>query len=399
MRKTLSGSPLKGIGPMGLIGLMSLMSLMGCSNDSEDELQPMYPTDPTVEAVEVAEVKGYVIGYEEMMARTRAEGTWTLPSGYTVYSDTEKPISVFFTQTTGEPVGGYEEEFFFVSSGKWRVSKTDLAQADYYLYGYVPHEKYIDASVTAPSGEGKTFADGATLTLSNLPSVTQSDICVIIGATNGKDDYKDDTEYTISSLQRGDFKYAAETTGESSTGANRVYLLFDHIYSAVTFQMRVHGDYDALRHIRLKELRLQTSNNADQITKSKTDVAVELTKTDDGREPITSVTFTPAGDEEIDGAVYKAAEGELGELLTTSYKPHQSHFMPEGVKKLILTSVYDVYDTKGNLIREGCTAKNTLVLSNLFSLQESFLRGRRYIINLTIQPTYLYVLSEPDLLN
>ena len=68
-----------------------------------------------------------------------------------------------------------------------------------------------------------------------------------------------------------------------------------------------------------------------------------------------------------------------------------------GVDKLILTSVYDVYDTKGNLVRENCKATNTLVLSDLFSEQDVSRRGCRYNVSLTIQPTYLYVMSDPDL--
>ena len=71
--------------------------------------------------------------------------------------------------------------------------------------------------------------------------------------------------------------------------------------------------------------------------------------------------------------------------------------MPFGVTKIKLISTYDVYDKKGNLTRQNCTATNTINISNLFSGQTETLRGRRYTINLTINPTYLYMLSEPDL--
>ena len=86
-----------------------------------------------------------------------------------------------------------------------------------------------------------------------------------------------------------------------------------------------------------------------------------------------------------------------GVTLTTSYGEYMGHFMPQGVDKLKLTSVYDVYDKKGNLIRESCMATNTLILKELFSEQNESRRGCRYTIKMTIQPTYLYVLSEPDL--
>ena len=80
--------------------------------------------------------------------------------------------------------------------------------------------------------------------------------------------------------------------------------------------------------------------------------------------------------------------------------------MPNGVSKLILTSTYDVYDTNitpehpdGNLVRKDCSATNTLVLSDLFSEQTESKRGWRYKVDLTITPTYLYVMSDPDLDN
>ena len=72
--------------------------------------------------------------------------------------------------------------------------------------------------------------------------------------------------------------------------------------------------------------------------------------------------------------------------------------MPEGVTSLIVTSRYDVYDTKNNLIRQNCEATNAIPLS-LFPHQEQFSRGTRYTVNMTIEPTYLYMLSEPDLDN
>ena len=72
--------------------------------------------------------------------------------------------------------------------------------------------------------------------------------------------------------------------------------------------------------------------------------------------------------------------------------------MPNDITSLIVTSKYDVYDTNNNLIRKGCEATNTIPLS-LFAHQDEFSRGTRYTVNMTIEPTYLYMLSEPDLDN
>lgn len=58
---------------------------------------------------------------------------------------------------------------------------------------------------------------------------------------------------------------------------------------------------------------------------------------------------------------------------------------------LYLVSTYDVYDKKGNLTRENCTATNKLPSSKTnigIGVQDS--------ITLTVNPSYLYVLSDPD---
>ena len=84
-----------------------------------------------------------------------------------------------------------------------------------------------------------------------------------------------------------------------------------------------------------------------------------------------------------------------------------SHFIPLDVTTLILTSTYDVYDKnatsehpEGNLVRKDCKATNTIPLSALIGEHfEGLRRGYKYVISMTIKPTYLYVLSEPDLNN
>jgi hypothetical protein len=120
---------------------------------------------------------------------------------------------------------------------------------------------------------------------------------------------------------------------------------------------------------------------------------ITLTANSEGNDPITNVQFTPYGTETEAGSVFTS---ETGHELNEGYQEFTGHFMPQGVTDVILESIYDVYDKKGNLVRLGCTATNKLNLS-MFSQQTEALRGRRYTINLTINPTYLYVLSEPDL--
>lgn len=397
-----------------LIFILSLPVFTSCSSDSDEDEMVKGP-----EPMEI-EVQGYVSWFEEEIAKTRAVSperaygattrAWTPPAGYTMYEDEERSICAFFTQDHDVPVGGYEEEYFFKSSGKWRVSKTDLEAETYYLYGYAPYERSADpATVEVLEGVGKTFADGAVLKLKNLSAISPADVCVVIGAKNGYDNgYTDSGDYTITGLKPGDFAYTARTTGESGTGGNYVFLLFDHLYAAINVNMQVHADYAALRTIKLKELRLQAVAGSDYIT-HKTDIDVTLTKTTDGTTPIAKdgsgndlITYTPtasAGDVVADTLLFQSKEGvELKVNEFIDGMPYKGYFMPKDVTKLILISVYDVYDTQGCLTRENCRVKNTLELSH-YSGQSVAKRGYRYTVNLTIKPTYLYVMSDPDLDN
>lgn len=371
---------------LGLIGLtISLMGLWSCSSDDTAE--------PKTEKSTEVQLMSYVAGYQEVSRANRAgeAGTtraWTPPTGFSLYQlGSDQSISVFFTQ----PAAAGEERFFFTSAGQWKVSGEDLDPGDYYLYGYVPHDKSITTTVSVLPGVGKTFADGAVLTMTNVPTVSPADICVLVAAKNGKADYKADADYSVTGLQPGDFLYAASGDG------NYVYLLFDHLFSALRVQMRVQGDYADLRTIKLKGLRLQACVDSTP-TKKKTNITVTLNKTTDGTSPISNVVFTtPTGTEVSDGGVI--VDSEQGIELTKDYQPFQSHFMPAGVTKLNIISTYDVYDRKGNLIRLNDEAINTIDINELFTGQTEALRGRRYTVNLTINPTYLYMLSDPDLDN
>ena len=373
------------MGRRGLIGLMGLMGLglMGCSSSDE-------AATPVAEATTV-ELQSYVTEYEEAVRANEANEAnranepsrraWTQPEGYLLYGDAEASIGVFFTQGTTSG----NEEYFYKSSGHWRASQDEIAAGTYYLYGYVPHDLSITSVVSTLDGSD-TYADGAVLTLTNVPTVSKADVCVVIAAKNGASANED---YSTEGLKRGNFEYVA-------TGSNNfVYLLFDHLFSALRVRMRVQGDYNDLRTIKLKELRMQTSGAGDEPTKKKTQITVTLNKTTDGADPVGSVEFTPdATSGNSDGAV---VDWNDGITLASDYQEFQGHLMPFGVTKIELISTYDVYDKKGNLIRENCTATNTIDIANLFSGQTETLRGRRYTINLTINPTYLYMLSEPDL--
>lgn len=385
-----------------LLFIISLMGLYGCSSSSEEMM-------PETKSSVPVEVMGCVAGFEDVAKGTRGWIPPYLPNDnenrYGFFDNPDQSISVFFTQDGVAP----EEEFFFKSSGKWRVSKTDLEAKDYFLYGYAPHpsDNSVIASISssATPGDNSSYSSGAVLTLQYLPAITPNDFCVVIGAKNGYGNgYTASGDYEITGLKRGDFTYTATTTGEGGDNQNYAYLLFDHLYAALRVRMTVHPEYAALRTIKLRKLYLSTSD-ASGTTKKYTTASITLQKTTDGSNPIQSVVFTPTGDELAEDSIFIDPSG-MTIPSNNEYSEYISHFMPLGITTLRLTSVYDVYDKnvtlehpEGNLVRKDCKATNTIVLRNQFSGQNEASRGLRYNINLTIRPTYLYVMSDPDLNN
>ena len=321
------------------------------------------------------------------------------PAGYYPYSSltgmfegqadlTDNTIDIFFTKDGNEPSEGR----FFYHSGKWH-SSVEITSADtYYLYGFIPHIGSVTSTISSSStpDDNSAYSNGAVLTISNLPAVTTNDVCVVVGAHNGYEDYDPDNDYSVTGLQTGHFDYV--TTGGSN---NYVFLLFDHLYSAMRFRLKVDETYNALRTIKLKKLELMPYNGSDAVKKKMT-VTVTLAKKDDSSSPITSITYTPTGDYDSEGVLF---ENVSGTTLTTTYTDYKGCFAPTGSNKFLLRSTYDVYDKQGNITRSNCTADNVLDVPKLFIPELIVQRGKMYTVNLTVQPSYLYVLSDPDLDN
>ena len=361
--------------------LLGLLLLAGCSQEEGPD------------NMAVVEIASYVTHFDEPDMQTRSGDAltraWEIPSGFMAYEDGDQPIAIAFTQDGQSPQMGN----FFKSSGKWRTNLSEIAVGNYYLYGYIPNMAGIKFTADGADGAdetNRTYSSGAIMTLGDVPSVMPNDLCVVIGAKDGTDAEHDN------GLRRGDFTYNAKAISGGNDGGNFVFLLFDHLYAALRIRMKVDADYAALRTIKLKSLQLSTQAG-ETTTKQKTDITISLQAKDDGTSPIQSITYTPKVDADNEGIEFWSSTA--GVALTTDYQPFVGHFMPNGVSTLRLTSVYDVYDTKGNLIRKSCKATNTMVLKDVFSGQTETQRGKRYTINMTIQPTYLYMLSEPDLDN
>lgn len=400
--------------PLRLLGLLGLMGLVGCSEESEQENRPTVTFE--------AQSSATAFEQEDDHAESRPFGWttrgWTPPSGYYLYDDPSdnvdnnndiyslfkeqnnlfyKSIDVFFTRDGKEPMHGTFS--YKTSESKWRLDMDIEETGAYYVYGYIPKEVADNAIISGNS----SFSEGAKLTISGINSITHSDVCVIVGAKDGTNE-NTATSSTGEILKTGDFKVNAQRAqvGSNNTDShNYIYLLFDHLYSALAFNFKIDPVYNALRTIKVRKLELIGYNDDETKIKARYNVEVKLKGNSAGVSPIEQVTFEPdptSGDLSFE-PIYEANDDGI-ELDPDTPTAFLGCFVPGQNTKFILRTTYDVYDKNngGNLIRYGCEAENVINLYGLFNIVGS-LRGQMFKVTIKVIPTYLYVLSEPDMDN
>ena len=283
------------------------------------------------------------------------------------------PINLFLVD--GETQKQEKQGSARYNGSEWRISgftNEDIGTSHTYsLYGFAPAEA-IGSLLTVG-------AENTTLTLTGLPAVNAKDVCFIVGLqrTENQDTPKgswDDYE--------GNFSF---TTGSTAETKNLLYLLMDHVYASVCFTMAIDEEYAALRSIKIKKMELRSTQNT-------TTATITLTPNNTGADPVQSVTYSSATGSSCSATFFESKVGdELTTFDTDKAKEYTCCFLPGLSNALTLVTTYDVYDRKGNKIDER-TASNKLPALTA-------LRGDRVTINLTVAPTYLGVLSDPDLDN
>ncbi len=256
------------------------------------------------------------------------------------------------------------EEQIIRYTTKWRANFEVVPDKTYTVYGYMPKTGDMASELT------KSTADAATLTVTGIKPVTTDDVCIITGV-----------EDTDDGLQEGRFSwYWPISEGEEE--AYKIHILMDHLYAAAQFHLKVDAEYAMLRTIKLKTMTLSTNKGGVNAT-------VTLTHNETGASPISDVTYSASGSND---AVVIFNDDEGTALDKTMPLVINAYFAPTLSSNLTLVSTYDVYDRKGNLICQNSTATNKLPDLDAY-------RGQRVQVNLTVNPSYVYVLSEEDLDN
>lgn len=331
------------------VGLMTVITLLlqGCSQDATSPDQQQPGTSMQLSGV------------------TRSGSTETV---------TDAHIRVFLA--SGNTVT--EGLFTYNNQEEWNSTVKVVAGNTYHVYGYMPSDIADSYNVTA----------GGTMTLNGLKAVSDQDVCVLVGIQRVT------SSTAEKNVVEGNYTYAA---GEE--GTNYAYVLMDHLYASLKASFSVNADYAALRQIYLKKVTLISNY-------SKVDAVITFT---DGSgltgTNVTMTKVTPATEGSATAILPNIDSGKTGTRLLTSAIGScdvSFYFAPLlfGIDDQVkVKSTYDVYDMKGNLVRSDCTAENNLKFSKIFGSDVTITRGNQYQLKMTVNPTYLYMLSEPDLDN
>ena len=344
-----------------LLSALSALAFLvvGCS-DADDGVTP-----PVIESVGEPLQVSHFTRYGVMEDGTTDYDNMTMwLFAIPTNNDTEKPQSGIVSYN------GISDDDGSLS---WNSSIYVKNSTIYELYGFIP--SYIADS---DSGISENGAASAKLTLKGLKSLANEDVCIITGAVNGAPDNLTPTD----KLYRGFYEY------QPLYGGIRygVRLLADHIYASLKFGIFIDGEYHDRRTIKLKKMEV-TSNQKAQVN-----AVITLNKVAGTDVPFTTFTTTPVEtSDKASQVIFEDAEGQ--DLMTMTSVPISPIYFGEWLKNdLYLVSTYDVYDKKGNLTRENCTATNKLPSAKTNGLGI----GKQDSITLTVNPSYLYVLSDPD---
>lgn len=333
-----------------------------------------------------------------------SNGSSTLPTnariqGFLVTSPDTDPLTPIITSpfsfttdnTSNPPVRSWSSHITI-----------DNPDQTYCLYGFMPSE--VASGVTIAHLQGSIdYAQGAKLTINGINAVTPNDVCVIVGVKGYTKQNESDPLPSITNdglamnTRLGKFDIFDKDNNPPSED-NYAYLLVDHIFCGLEFKMKIDPTYFNLRTIKIKKVGLKSvSTDNSQIVKT---VNVDVTLVaQDGGNPLSTevgggIVYTPVisvnPEDNVPTTIWEADEGLP--LDPTTPKSFQGCFAPAYSQKFVLETTYDVWDKKNNVIRKDAVAQNTFTLPYQYRKA-----GMKYSYEIMVKPTYLYMLSEPDL--
>ena len=355
-----------------LLGLVGILLLAGCR---EDSIEPAENEGSKESTMELMALSTSFLDIQRMDTRADypdpASGYVPFNTLYPTTTPINRTIGVFMTPVKTTSVGN----FIYEEGNIWKSTISVIQDQTYYIYGFMPREGVdnVNAHISPlpganTSGEDAGYAEGAVLTIQNYNALTPADVCVIVGVRKADDTETRETG-PLSAVPVGQFEYVGGPKGKNS-----IFVLLNHIYAGV-------------------------ANNITELV----NLNVTITANNTSSDPITSISYTPVGSPASSSTItlfpFEGGPEEV-ELQETSPESFLGCFVPNSCNDFVLRTTYDVYDNNvpQNLIRKGCVAENQ-INSHQITNMENMQAGDIITLDLLVKPTYLYMLSEPDLNN
>ena len=367
-----------------LLCLMSGLLLEACSSDSASDSRPDNSSSERTVRLS-AGARQYHVDEAEMASAPGLTRTVYPGTDWTPITPTDNML-VFVTKEKDSPTASdVLSRIFYSTTSGWQsnITITDAGPDNHYLiYGFMP----IDAENVNISS-ATNYNAGATMTIKGLKVLTQTDPCVIVGVGRQQEITSDVT------LKWGTFDFTFKT---GTDVIDYMSILLDHIYSRYHFQVKIDADYAQLRTIKITKMTLEALSNDGTQTVGTVNATVNIQTNTTNTNPISSVTFTRnTGTRSV--TFFENTTTPLS--LTTSYQDAGFCLAPGDQHWFRLTTVYEVYNRDNKHIRTN-TATNTFDTANFKEHKITNTNpGLDHTIQIIVNPTYLYVLSDSDLDN
>lgn len=325
--------------------------------------------------------------------------TRALQGNYTEFTVNQQVLSTNAVAFDSDDERVEEEDisgiFAPVSTG-WRSTVEVKPSYKYNLYSY----SRIMPTATAP-----VFNYGSessvSLTFTGLDIITENDPLVGIAAAAAAVPDNQSGQYPVlNNLNRGKFSIGMVPSSELEGSTFKAFLALDHLYSKATISFCVAAKYNGLREIHIKDVQIKVDHNTlsgSHVYRFYTQ-QFELEKDNNNKYVING---NPASIDLFDGptATAQPEEGDDFIALTTQYQEFgYYYFLPlSPTPSMYLEVTYDILDLQNNTVRRNQTARNGNLFQSISDNGGKATAGRNYNVNITVDPTYVFQLSDGDL--
>ena len=370
-----------------LLCLMSGLLLEACSSDSTSDSRPDNSSSERTVRLS-AGARQYHVDEAEMASALGLTRTVYPGTDWTTITPSDNML-VFVAKDKENPSpSDVLSRLFYSMTTDWQsnITITDAGPDNNYLiYGFMPIDaENVSISLLSPNTNYKA---GATMSIKGLKVLTQTDPCVIVGVG------KQETSTPDVTLKWGTFDFTFKT---GTDVVDYMSILLDHIYSRYHFQVKIDVDYAQLRTIKITKMTLEALSDDGTQTVGTVNARVNIQTNTTNTNPISSVTYSRnTGTRSV--TFFENTTTPL--LLTTSYQDAGFCLAPGDQRWFRLTTVYEVYNRDNKHIRTN-TATNTFYTANFKEHKITNTNpGLDHTIQIIVNPTYLYVLSDSDLDN